>query len=83
MCLQEPAPLYELAMLALDSEESGWTEADGPKHELANYIKDFLKSKAELLEDYFSMEIDKVFYLSLPLSLSLSVCVCVCVCVCV
>ncbi|KAK2158972.1 hypothetical protein LSH36_161g14039 [Paralvinella palmiformis] len=57
--LSEPAPLYELAMLALDSEESGWTEADGPKHELANYIKDFLKSKAKLLEDYFSMEIDK------------------------
>ena len=54
-------------MLALNSEESGWTEADGSKEELASYIKQFIKSKAELLEDYFSMEIDQV-------------CVCVCVC---
>ena len=57
---QEPAPIYELAMLALDSPESGWSEADGPKPDLAEYIVDFLKSKTELLEDYFSMEVDKV-----------------------
>lgn len=47
-------------MLALDSEESGWTEEDGPKEGLAEYIVDFLKKKAEMLEDYFSMEIDQV-----------------------
>lgn len=47
-------------MLALDSEESGWTEEDGPKEGLAQYIVDFLKNKAEMLEDYFSMEIDQV-----------------------
>ena len=47
-------------MLALDSPESGWSEADGPKPDLAEYIVDFLKSKTELLEDYFSMEVDKV-----------------------
>lgn len=58
--LQEPAPLYDLAMLALDSEESGWTEADGPKPHLAQYIVDFLKSKAEMLLDYFSIEVDEV-----------------------
>ncbi|XP_038593777.1 DNA mismatch repair protein Mlh1 isoform X2 [Micropterus salmoides] len=56
---QTPAPLYDLAMLALDSEESGWTEEDGPKEGLAQYIVDFLKRKAEMLEDYFSMEIDQ------------------------
>lgn len=60
LCLQEPAPIYELALLALDLEESGWTEADGPKTDLAQYIVDFLKSKAEMLSDYFSMEIDEV-----------------------
>uniref|UniRef100_A0AAQ5XS04 DNA mismatch repair protein MLH1 n=1 Tax=Amphiprion ocellaris TaxID=80972 RepID=A0AAQ5XS04_AMPOC len=54
-----PAPLYDLAMLALDSEESGWTEDDGPKEGLAQYIVDFLKKKAEMLEDYFSVEIDQ------------------------
>lgn len=58
--LQNPAPLYDLALLALDSEESGWTEEDGPKEGLAQYIVDFLKKKAEMLDDYFSMKIDEV-----------------------
>ncbi|XP_055358400.1 DNA mismatch repair protein Mlh1 [Betta splendens] len=57
--LSTPAPLYDLAMLALDSEESGWTEEDGPKEGLAQYIVDFLKKKSEMLEDYFSMEVDQ------------------------
>lgn len=57
--LSEPAPIYDLALLALDLEESGWTEADGPKTDLAQYIVDFLKSKAEMLSDYFSIEIDE------------------------
>ncbi|XP_010862287.1 DNA mismatch repair protein Mlh1 isoform X1 [Esox lucius] len=57
--LSEPAPLYDLALLALDSEESGWSEDDGPKEGLAQYIVDFLKKKSEMLEDYFSMEIDQ------------------------
>ena len=60
LLLQTPAPLYELAMLALDSEESGWSEDDGPKEGLAQYIVDFLKKKKEMLEDYFSFEIDEV-----------------------
>uniref|UniRef100_A0A8C4ESV0 DNA mismatch repair protein MLH1 n=1 Tax=Dicentrarchus labrax TaxID=13489 RepID=A0A8C4ESV0_DICLA len=58
--LSTPAPLYDLAMLALDSEGSGWTEDDGPKEGLAQYIVDFLKKKTEMLQDYFSMEIDQV-----------------------
>ncbi|XP_061108454.1 DNA mismatch repair protein Mlh1 isoform X2 [Conger conger] len=57
--LSMPAPLYDLAMLALEMPESGWSEEDGPKEGLANYIVDFLKKKAEMLEDYFSMEIDQ------------------------
>ncbi|XP_048060455.1 DNA mismatch repair protein Mlh1 [Megalobrama amblycephala] len=56
--LSNPAPLYDLAMLALDSEESGWTDEDGPKEGLAQYIVDFLKQKTEMLEEYFSLEID-------------------------
>lgn len=47
-------------MLALDSPESGWTEEDGPKEGLAEYIVEFLKKKAEMLADYFSLEIDEV-----------------------
>lgn len=58
--LQEPAPLYDLAMLALENTESGWTEEDGPKEGLAEYIVEFLKKKTEMLKDYFSFEIDEV-----------------------
>ncbi|XP_037703116.1 DNA mismatch repair protein Mlh1 isoform X2 [Choloepus didactylus] len=57
--LSEPAPLFDLAMLALESPESGWTEEDGPKEGLAEYIVEFLKKKAEMLADYFSLEIDE------------------------
>ncbi|KAG8442716.1 hypothetical protein GDO86_011495 [Hymenochirus boettgeri] len=58
MKLSEPAPLYDLAMLALDSSESGWTEEDGSKEGLAEYIVQFLQKKSEMLKDYFSLEID-------------------------
>ncbi|KAM7385890.1 hypothetical protein PAMP_001938 [Pampus punctatissimus] len=57
--LSTPAPIYDLAMLALESDESGWTEEDGPREGLAQYIVDFLKKKAEMLEDYFSVEVDQ------------------------
>ncbi|XP_062986076.1 DNA mismatch repair protein Mlh1 isoform X2 [Elgaria multicarinata webbii] len=66
--LSEPAPLYDLAMLALENAESGWTEEDGPKEGLAEYIVDFLTKKSEMLKDYFSLEIDEVGNLTgLPL----------------
>lgn len=68
--LSEPAPLYDLAILALNSPESGWTEDDGPKEELADYIVQFLGKRAEMLMDYFSFEIDKAGNLiGLPLLL--------------
>ncbi|XP_077979324.1 DNA mismatch repair protein Mlh1-like [Glandiceps talaboti] len=57
--LSTPAPIYELAMMALTSDESGWSEDDGPKEELAQYIVDFLQTKTEMLHDYFSMEVDE------------------------
>ncbi|XP_062425484.1 DNA mismatch repair protein Mlh1 isoform X4 [Rhea pennata] len=57
--LSEPAPLFELSMLALEDPESGWTEEDGPKEGLAEYIVEFLKKKTEMLKDYFSLEIDE------------------------
>lgn len=46
-------------MMALDLEDSGWSEADGPKEELASYIVSLLKSKALMLDDYFSLQIDE------------------------
>lgn len=75
---QEPAPLFDLAMLALDSPESGWTEEDGPKEGLAEYIVEFLKKKTEMLADYFSLEIDEVcdshFYVSCILQIRIEFC---------
>ncbi|XP_073534399.1 DNA mismatch repair protein Mlh1 isoform X1 [Phyllobates terribilis] len=59
MRLSESAPIYELAMLALDSPDSGWTEEDGPKEGLTEYIVQFLQKKSEMLKDYFSLEIDE------------------------
>lgn len=70
MKLSEPAPVFELVVLALDAEESGWTEEDGPKEDLARHVVEFLKSKAEMLDDYFSFEIDESGkILSLPVVL--------------
>nr|XP_026695234.1 DNA mismatch repair protein Mlh1 isoform X2 [Ciona intestinalis] len=53
------APIYELAMLGLNSEESGWTPADGSKEKLAKYVVNFLVEKAEMLSDYFCLDITK------------------------
>jgi DNA mismatch repair protein MLH1 len=49
-----------LAILALDNPDSGWKPEDGPKDDLAKFVVQLLKSKAEMLADYFSMEIDEV-----------------------
>lgn len=50
-------------MIALDSEDSNWTVADGPKEDLAKYVVDLLKSKADMLDEYFSLEINEVIFL--------------------
>ena len=50
-------------MMALDHESSGWTPADGPKEEMADYATQFLIGKAPMLQDYFSLEIDEVYYI--------------------
>ncbi|XP_026674138.1 DNA mismatch repair protein Mlh1 isoform X2 [Ceratina calcarata] len=56
---QEPISLYDLAMLALDSEEAGWSENYGPKNKLAESAKDLLLEKADMLNEYFSIVLDK------------------------
>ncbi|XP_068203358.1 DNA mismatch repair protein Mlh1-like [Palaemon carinicauda] len=56
--LSTPASVKELALIALDLEESGWSESDGKKEDLAEYIVSLLKSKGPMLEDYFSLKID-------------------------
>eukprot|EP00088_Acartia_fossae_P018109 TRINITY_DN20415_c0_g1_i1.p1 TRINITY_DN20415_c0_g1~~TRINITY_DN20415_c0_g1_i1.p1 ORF type:complete len:233 (-),score=35.45 TRINITY_DN20415_c0_g1_i1:252-950(-) len=55
----EPAPtLKELALTALELEEAGWKEEDGSKEELAEYMVDTLAQHKNMLDDYFSLQID-------------------------
>ncbi|XP_020531791.1 DNA mismatch repair protein MLH1 isoform X1 [Amborella trichopoda] len=61
--LSNPAPLYELLMMALEEDELA-CEGDGPKEEIARrscdqtYVE-LLKENAELLQDYFCIQIDQ------------------------
>ncbi|XP_012528513.1 DNA mismatch repair protein Mlh1 isoform X2 [Monomorium pharaonis] len=66
----ERISLFDLAMIALDSGETGWTEEDGPKEELADRVKELLLEKADMMNEYFSIVMDKVGNLrSLPVLL--------------
>lgn len=57
-------------MIALDSGETGWTEEDGSKEELATRVKELLLEKADMMNEYFSIVMDKVGNLrSLPVLL--------------
>lgn len=57
-------------MIALDSGETGWTENDGPKEELAAKVKELLLEKTDMMNEYFSIVVDKVGNLrSLPVLL--------------
>ena len=55
---QTPVSILELALIALDQPESGWTEVDGPKEEIAGCVVDILSKRVQMLEDYFSLTID-------------------------
>ena len=55
-----PAPkLFDLIRIALESPDSGWTEKDGDKDELAKNAVQILAEKAALLDDYFSIQISE------------------------
>ncbi|PIA47206.1 hypothetical protein AQUCO_01400116v1 [Aquilegia coerulea] len=59
--LSDPAPLYELITMALKEEEldSECKGNDHLKEKIAEMNTDLLKQKAELLEEYFCIHIDK------------------------
>lgn len=62
--------IFELAMIALDKPEAGWTPEDGEKAVLAKRITEILTEKGPMLEDYFSMVIDEAGnLLSIPIIL--------------
>lgn len=53
-----PLSILELALVALDLPETGWTPEDGDKKQLAESVVEILKEKREMLDEYFSVEID-------------------------
>ncbi|KAK5638973.1 hypothetical protein RI129_013268 [Pyrocoelia pectoralis] len=66
----DAVPVKELARSALDMSETGWTEEDGNKDELASKVQEILTEKGDMLKEYFSIEIDEFGYLkSLPILL--------------
>eukprot|EP00271_Cylindrocystis_brebissonii_P008873 TRINITY_DN233_c1_g1_i3.p1 TRINITY_DN233_c1_g1~~TRINITY_DN233_c1_g1_i3.p1 ORF type:complete len:709 (+),score=177.20 TRINITY_DN233_c1_g1_i3:641-2767(+) len=68
--LSRGAPLEELLLLALDGQERGAAPQEGSTAELAKVLTELLQSKAEMLGEYFGMEIDSAGVLhTLPLVL--------------
>lgn len=68
----DPLSVRELARTALDFPETEWTPEDGDKDELAQRVMEILTEKGEMLDEYFSVEIDeKGFIKSIPLLLGL------------
>ena len=66
----DPAPsVKELALLALNLEEVGWTPEDGNKEDIAQNVEDLLMDKSEMLDDYFSLKIENGLLHSLPMLL--------------
>lgn len=49
----------ELASLALQDPDNGWTEEDGPIAELAERIVEILVSKAPIMREYFGLSISE------------------------
>eukprot|EP01083_Nonionella_stella_P084629 234326_1 len=55
--LSEPASITELVELALQDSKSGYSTEDGDKNEIADYVSKLLCAKADMLNEYFAVEI--------------------------
>lgn len=48
-------PIKDLVVIALNSTQSGWTEEDGDKEELAKNAAEILIDKSAIMREYFSL----------------------------
>ncbi|CAB0037403.1 unnamed protein product [Trichogramma brassicae] len=55
----EPLLIKDVAMLGLEHEDAGWSEEIGEKTVLAERVQELLLEKADMLRQYFSINIDK------------------------
>ncbi|EEB12436.1 DNA mismatch repair protein MlH1, putative [Pediculus humanus corporis] len=53
-----PLSIKELVLFYFELNEGKWTETDGTKDEISNNMTSLLCEKSDMLEDYFSIEID-------------------------
>ena len=58
--LEEPIPIHELALMALNDPINEYEEHYGPKDKLARRCAKLLHSKSPMLDDYFSIKIAKI-----------------------
>ena len=58
--LSPPPKVIDLARLALEQVEAGWSPKDGDKEELAGHVAELLEGKKEMLADYFSLELEVI-----------------------
>lgn len=66
----EPLSIQELAELAFEHPDSGWSESDGSKKELASKAQEILVDHAQMLKEYFSLSIsDEGMLETMPLLL--------------
>ncbi|XP_026476926.1 DNA mismatch repair protein Mlh1 isoform X2 [Ctenocephalides felis] len=69
LSLTNSVSIKELALLALDSPECGWTEEDGDKQDLASKVEYLLTEKSPMLSEYFSLTIENGHIKTLPMIL--------------
>lgn len=62
-------PIYDLALQGLGVPEVGWSPDDGEKTDLAQRVTEILNEKSEMLNEYFSLNIDEGELIALPLIL--------------
>lgn len=69
-----PPRVVDLALLALEQEEAGWSPEDGNKIDLAQQVAHKLSDVKEMLADYFSLEFEiiegQLYLTGLPLLLA-------------
>jgi len=56
--LSPPPDVRSLVMLGLEVPEVGWSEGDGSKEQLADTVVETLLLRKDMLQDYFSLELE-------------------------
>lgn len=61
--LMPPAKIADLLKIVIESPSAAWVPEDGKKEDIVDFLVDLLQSKAEMLREYFSIDISPDGYL--------------------